>query len=470
MTQLTDGCSSRRILRTGIRTAIAAGALALLILPSRVAGQQANDPLAPIVAEALRNNLGLAQAGKAVERADAGVREARGRFFPSLTLDSRYSEQHDALNLGDFVNPAYAALNQMLGENRFPTNLDLTLPLQHESRLRLIQPVFDASILAAYSQSRHAREGQVWQRRATARRLAAQAQAAYLNTAAARQARLVWEATLELVTENERVAQRLVAAGRATPDAVYRARAERSDVTQRLAEAREAEDAAGRAFNQVLRRDLHAPVELIPDSLLRFEWTLSESEAVASALARREDLPQVAAGIRAAEAGVRLASASFLPTVSIALDYGFQGQELSFTRENDFAMASVVFSWNLFRGGSDAARRSGAKAEAERLRLQHEELEDLIRLDVHQAYEAAVVARDAIATAEARRAAAQRTFDLVRRRYDEGMASQVEFLDARTALTSAELNRVLTQYRAAIRYVDLERAAALRPMDRTERN
>src|SRR3990170_5890492 len=97
----------------------------------------AYDPLAAIVAEALENNLGLAQENLAVERAEAGVREARGRFFPALNLDSRYSEQTGTLNLGDFVNPAYAALNQVTGTNRFPTDLDVTLPLAHESRLRL---------------------------------------------------------------------------------------------------------------------------------------------------------------------------------------------------------------------------------------------------------------------------------------------------------------------------------------------
>ncbi|MGH7607881.1 MAG: hypothetical protein ACREME_11130 [Gemmatimonadales bacterium] len=53
----------------------------------------------------------------------------------------------------------------------------------------------------------------------------------------------------------------------------------------------------------------------------------------------------------------------------------------------------------------------------------------------------------------------------MRRRYEEGAASQIEFLDARTQLTNAELNRTLTAHRYAMRYVDLERAAALRPID-----
>ena len=440
-------------------------AAAALARPNRLSGQTPADPLGDIVAEALRQNLAIAQENLAVDRTEAGVREARGRFLPSLTLDSRYSEQNGVLNLGDFVNPAYRALNQLTGTNEFPTDLDVTLPFRHESRLRLLQPVFDPSVLAGHSLARHTRDGQQFQRAAAARRVAALAQTAYLDLASARSGRLTWEATLALVTESERVAQRLVDAGRATPDAVLRARADRSDVEQRLAEARAEEHAAARAFNQILRRPLDQDVEALPDSVLRFEITLTESEAIASALARREELAQTTAGIGAAQAGVRRASASFLPTVYLALDYGFQGRDLSFNRNNDFAVASVVLSWNLFNGGSDLARRQSAQLEADRLRLRRTELEDLVRLDVRQAYEAAVVAKEAIATADARLAAARRSFELVRRRYEEGLAAQVEYLDARTAFTNADLNRVQTVYRYAIRYVDLERAAALRKIE-----
>lgn len=126
---------------------LAAGAL-----PSQV-GAQGSDPLGSVAAEALRNNLGLAQEKLALERAEAGVREARGRFLPSLNLDSRYSEQDGALDLGDFVNPAYAELNRLSGSNRFPTDLDVTLPFRHESHLRLVQPVFDAMAPAVLTSS-----------------------------------------------------------------------------------------------------------------------------------------------------------------------------------------------------------------------------------------------------------------------------------------------------------------------------
>jgi outer membrane protein TolC len=418
-----------------------------------------------VVVEALRHNLGLDAERLAVRRTGAEVREARGAFFPAVTLAARYSEQHGTLNLGDLLNPAFAALNELRGTSDFPTNLDLTLPLAHETRLRVTQPVFNEAIRQGYALARHRHAAQRASLRVAARRLAAEVQIAYVTLAAARNAAAVYASSLALVAENERVTERLLAAGRGTPDAVYRARAERSDVAQRLAEAREQVDAAARGLNRILGRPLDAAAPTIPDSALAFELAIAEDSAVGRALARREELLQLDAGIRTAGAAVGLATAAFLPSVAFAVDYGFQGTEVRFDGATDYWVASVVVSWNLFTGGRDVARRAAARAEADRQRAIRRDLADRVRLEVRQAYAAAVVARAAIATADDRVAAARRTFDLVRRRYDEGVASQIEFLDARTQLTNAELNRTLTAHRYAIRYLELERAAALRPLD-----
>jgi outer membrane protein TolC len=437
----------------------------LLLVLALQAPVQSPDPLGPLVAEALRTNLGMEAERLAERRTRAEVSAARGLFFPSINLESRYSRQDGTLDLGETLNPAFAALNELRGSNDFPTRLNLTLPLAHESRVRFSQPLFNETIRHNYRLARSRLAGQELHRRAAARRLAAAVQTAYLSLAAARNAAAIYESSLALVTENERVAQRLVEAGRGTPDAVFRARAERSDVEQKLAEAREQVNAAARAVNQLLRRTLDAPVPVIPDSALTFDLTISQDAALASALAQREELGELDAGAHAADAAAGIATAGFLPSISLAVDYGFQGQDVSFDSGRDFWMASVVVSWNLFNGGRDLAQRSAARAEAQRIRVTREEAKDRIALEVRQAYEAAVVARAAIATAETRVAAARRTFELVRRRYEEGVASQIEFLDARTQLTNAELNQTLTANRYAARYVDLERAAALRPLD-----
>src|SRR5213594_2792043 len=385
---------------------------------------QRPDPLGQLVAEALHTNLGLEGERLVERRAAAEVREARGLFFPSLGLQSRYSRLGGVPNIGDLINPAYATLNQLTGTSRFPTNINFTLPQARESRLELVQPVFNLGIVANYAVAHARANGQ----------------------------------RMQLA-----VAERLLAAGSATPEAVFRARAERADVEQQLAEAREQQLAAARALNRIVRRPLDAPVEAVPDSVFdQLPLDITADSAVARALAAREELRQAEAGVRAAQASGRAATAAFFPSVSVALDYGFQGPDIAFRSSNDFWLASVVVSWNLFNGGRDAARASEAGYEADRARTQRQDLADRIALQVRTAHEAAAVARSAITTADARLEAARRTFELVRRRYEEGVASHIEFVDARTAYTSAQLNRVLTAYRYAIRWVELERAAALR--------
>ncbi|HEX6940294.1 MAG TPA: TolC family protein, partial [Longimicrobiales bacterium] len=263
---------------------------------------QTVDPFAGLVAEALRNNLALEQARLAEARAAAAVREARGRLLPSLALDYRYTEQDGTLNFGDLVNPVFGALNELSGANRFPTDIDLTIPFRNDARLRLVQPLYDPRLWASRALAGHRRDAAHYARRAAARRLAAEVQAAYLGVAAARSAARIYEAGLALVRENERVAGRLVEAGRATPDVVYRARAERGEVEQQLLGARERVHAAERRFNRLMGRGVDAPVEEIPDSLLRFEVSLTEEEAIAHALAHREELFGAASQSAAAEA------------------------------------------------------------------------------------------------------------------------------------------------------------------------
>jgi len=431
-------------------------------------GAGVGNPLDAIVGEVLRRNLGVAQDRLLEEAAAERVREARGRYLPSLTIDSRYSDQSGTLDIGDFVNPVYGAMNELTGTNRFPTDLSVTFPIRHDSRVRLVQPVFNESIRAGWAASKHLYLSQRAQRLASARALAAEAQTAFLNVAAARALRRTWASTLTRVEEAERVAQRLVDAGTATPDAVFRARAERTGVEQRLREAQERERAAGRAFNRLMDRPLDQAVDTVSEESLLFPLDVTEEDAVLAALASREELRSIESAAAASREGEHAAAAAFLPSIAVALDYGFQGRKLEFGRDNDFWTASVLLSWNVFNGGQDAARRRIAQIDTHRLQLQREETEDLVRLDARQAWQAARVARDAIESANDQVDAARRTFQLVRRRYEEGLAVPIEFLDARSALTNAELNRVVTVYQYAIRWVDLERAAALRNIESLE--
>jgi outer membrane protein TolC len=449
------------------RGARSAHVVALLALAAATLGAQPMpSPLDALVAEGLAANPGLRARTLEVTRDEAAVREAAGRWLPSATLTGRASELRGAVvDVGTLVNPAYAALNQLLGDARFPTDVQVRLPLRQEAILRLQQPLFEPRLLAAHRIARAARDATAAGRDAARRQLAADIRLAYLQFARAERAHEILVATVPLLAEGERVAERLLAVGKVTPDNVLRARAERSAVVQQRDQARQLADAARRQLNLLVGRPVDAPLVLLADSALAFErrWaTIADSAApVPRALATREELRQLDRARDAADGQARLARAAFLPSVGLGLDYGVQGNTVRLRSDRDFAVASVVLSWNLFNGGQDRARIEQARAEAEAIAMRRADASRQVTLQVEVAHDAARVAHTALATADDRLAAATRGFDLVQRRYAQGMAPQLELLDARTALTAAQLNRLLTTYDFYARVVELDRAAAL---------
>ena len=65
-----------------------------------------------------------------------------------------------------------------------------------------------------------------------------------------------------------------------------------------------------------------------------------------------------------------------------------------------------------------------------------------------------------MATAAARAEAAQAAFRIASRKRDEGVINQVEFIDARSTLTRAELNLALTRFNVLARRAELDYATS----------
>lgn len=101
-----------------------------------------------------------------------------------------------------------------------------------------------------------------------------------------------------------------------------------------------------------------------------------------------------------------------------------------------------------------------ARALARSAATQRDVLAQQIQLEVQQALDRLDTAADSLATAEARSEAARAGFRIASRKRDEGMINQVEFIDARSTLTGAELNLNLTRFALLARQAELDYAAA----------
>ena len=83
-----------------------------------------------------------------------------------------------------------------------------------------------------------------------------------------------------------------------------------------------------------------------------------------------------------------------------------------------------------------------------------------IQLEVQQALDRLITATDSLATARARSEAASAAFRIASRKRDEGVINQVEFIDARSTLSSADLNLNVTLFDVLSRQAELDYATA----------
>ena len=451
---------------------------------------QSSDPLSAYIDEGLQNNLALKQRSLDLDKSLRAMQEARGMFFPDVSIQARYSRAGGGRTIlfpvGDLLNPVYGTLNEMLlaqGEApQFPSldnqEIDFLRSREQETVVRVIQPLYQPAILHNYRLQNHLSSAQEAELEAYKAVLTRDIKVAYYTYQKAEGAVEIFDAALELVDENVRVNERLLGFDRVTRDAVLRARSERLAVVQQHREAEKDRDLARSYFNFLLNRPLDTQVEasdesaliaqVAPPSLIvpiSMEQPVStrQYELKQRALNNRYELKQLDAALRASESAIDISKSAFLPGVSLAMDVGIQGENYAFAGESSFYMASVVLSWNLFNGFQQRSRLQQARIDHQRLRTQYDELEQQIQLQVQEAYDNMEVSLESLRTAEERLATSEEGYRIVSRQYDEGLSNQVTFLDARTTLTEAELNLNITRYDVLIRKAELEYASAIAP-------
>jgi len=433
-------------------------------------------PLAAViddyVREGLQSNLSLRAQSLEVERSVAALDEARARYFPEVGFAARYTRAEGGrtieLPLGQALNPAYQTLNDLLvaqgQQPKFPVVQDETIAFMREreqdTRITVRMPLLQLAIPAAVRAQRELLGASEYAHVALGRRLKRDITVGYLHWLAAVRNKGIVDASVSLLNENLRVNDSLFRNGKITQDQVLRARAELLEVTQ---QSREAENAAAQSrsyLNFLLNRPLDTALENVEVGAEVAARTLALAELRTAALANRPELAELTHLTRASEAQVKVAKAERWPTLSLGADGGTQGEEYEFGRGSNYATVSLLLNWTLFDGGVRRAGVRQAAAVARRTATQLDELTQQVQLEVQQSLDRLNTSADSLATADARSEAARAAFRIASRKRDEGAISQVEFIDARSSLTGAELNLNVTRFSVLARQAELDYATA----------
>ena len=443
--------------------------LLILILLLIALTVPAQSPLDDYIRYGLENNLALRQKETHYKKSLEALKEAQGMFFPSVSLNARYSVAEGGrtidLPIGDLLNPVYSTLNQLLRQNVFPPidnqSFMFLRPHEQETKLRLIQPVFNSDI---YYNSQIRKELAQTDKISVdqyRQELAAEIKKAWYQVAMAEGISRMLTETRKLLEENLRVNRKLVENGKATIDQVYRSETELSKLDQKIQAAKKNQVMAIAWFNFLLNKPLQDPVVLAEAELIPHPAG-EITEYTRMALENREEVRQLESAGNLGDLQVKMNKSGALPNLLLVADYGLQGEEYKINRESDFAQASAVLTWDLFAGFQNRSRIRQALLAREQIDQQTEEVRQQIELQVLNVLNELKTAQEGIVSAESQVRSARENFRLIKRKFDEGQSSLIEFMDAQSSLTQAEENLIISRFTWLSDYAEFEKVTAIR--------
>lgn len=410
-----------------------------------------NPVLEEYIKKGLLSNQGLRQ--KKLDYASnlAALKEARGLFFPDVSLNARYTVADGGRTIvfpvGDMLNPVYSTLNVLTGTESFPQieNQEFAFlrPREHETKMTLVQPIFNSELISNHGIRKQYTEIARIDVDRYKRELIREITKAYYDYQKAYN--LVWlaDTSLSLVNENLRVSKSLFENDKVTVDAVYRSESELSKVEVQGAQAKNMMEASRAYFNFLLNRTLDSPIEIFTD--IPQPIMMSLEDASSQAVQNRDELQQIKEYQVLNQHLTGLYRGNNIPGLFGVVDYGFQGEEYRFTSDDDFMLASLVLRWNLFKGTANHHKVHQSKIEGEKLVELFSQTQQQIRLEVINHYYAIKAAYESVQSARKQTRSALRAYELISRKYSEGQSSLLELIDARTSLTSAAANSIIAE-------------------------
>jgi multidrug efflux system outer membrane protein len=183
-----------------------------------------------------------------------------------------------------------------------------------------------------------------------------------------------------------------------------------------------------------------APAVSFPDRALDVAVPAPPSLLPSELLERRPDVAQAERRMISANAGIGLAEAAYFPTLNLAALLGFESTSIRnlFRRSNVVWSLGAAVSAPLFQGGAIDASVDVARAQYEQAVASYRQTVLTAFQEVEDALSTlSVLARQAEAQEQAVQASRE-AMALAKRRYEEGLASLLDLVDAQRSLLLAQ--------------------------------
>ena len=441
--------------------------LNLLLFINIISVSAQSEMLNSYVQEGLKNSQTLKQQIFQLQKAVVALAEAKTLFKPNInfntTLSTAQGGRKIEIPIGDLVNPVYTTLNKLTATNSFPqiqNSSEQLVPKDfYDVRIKTTMPLINAEL--KYNQaikqeqiSLQQSEIQVYKRE-----LVKDIKSAYINYLKATEAIKIYENTVKLLREAERVNESLIKNGSANPTVLVRTRNELAKIDGEFEAAKGNQKNAAAYFNFLLNKDFSKKIEI--DTLSRNNFNISLADG------HREELDKIQKGIDINRQILGLNQSYKKFKIGASLDLGSQGRfaqiasaDKNFFAPNAFVLLGVSFDLPIYSFGRNQLKIKQSELEISSLDAQMQQVKNQLDLQAEIAKNSLASAREIYESKASQVSTAERYYRDMMRRYKEGNLNFIELLDAQTQITTAQLQQSISLYDVWTKWVELERAKA----------
>ena len=416
----------------------------------------------------LKNNKDIENARLDVERAEDVVREERAALFPtlSLTSDLEYSGSNviiDSVTDEEIEETAESNGISLEASEEFieSNNEDVFI---FDSSLILNYDIFTSGGRAA---SIRAAEKEL---RSTELNLEVIVEQTRFDTASdyydlqdSDASVAIQRAAVDDATQTLRDAQLLERAGLGTRFDVLQAEVELAQAEQAVTTALANQSIARRQLAETLSVSHSTDLSTADAIEEAGTWDLGLSETIVQAFKNRAELEQFLLDKEISEEERTIALSNIRPTVSASASYSVDDD---FEDEADFGDQYTVglgLQWTLFDGGAARTLARQAEKDAEIAETLFADQRNQIRFAVEQAFFQLESNQDNIGTARREVELAEESLRLARLRFQAGVGTQTDVIDAQTELTTSRGNLLSSIIDYNQSYADLLRQVSNTP-------
>ena len=332
--------------------------------------------------------------------------------------------------------------------------------------IRLVQSVYEGGrILSALRTARLTKEQALLNFQTTMANTLLEVRIAYSDALLAEQQIAVQDASVHLLSRELEDQKRRFDAGTVPRFNVLRAEVELANARPRLIRARNSYRIAKNNLVNLLGYSLPKDVwEDIPlqlsDRLEAVPFTIALPSSIAQALERRTELAALRKAAGLSEEAVVSARALRRPSVQLFTGYGSRNSTFSDNLTEDVSgwFAGAQLNWDLFDGLYTKGRIDEAKARQRRTEVDLDDTTRRIELEVRTAYSNFVEATELLESQKKTQEQAEEALRLAGVRAEAGTGTQLDVLNAQTALTQARTTQIEALHDYVVAKARLDRA------------